>query len=235
MKPKQEIIDVNKSLEAVFLLLKHLTDKEKELIANNSTCLFLAKGEIVYGEGDIPEHLICLVSGQVKIYKEGIAGRDWIARMVKSVEVLGYRSLFGEDTYTASAKTIQDSIICKINKDAIFEILKKNPDLMFYIMKLMARELGFVHAKTITLTQKHIRGRLAETLLFLRDTYGFEDDMKTLKVYLSREDLANLSNMTTSNAIRTLSAFNAEKLIGLDGRKITLLDEDTLEKVSRLG
>jgi CRP-like cAMP-binding protein len=71
--------------------------------------------------------------------------------------------------------------------------------------------------------------------LFLRDTYGFEEDNTTLKVYLSREDLANLSNMTTSNAIRTLSAFAQEKVIGLDGRKIKILDINSLEHISELG
>ena len=86
-----------------------------------------------------------------------------------------------------------------------------------------------------TLTQKHIRGRLAESLLFLLDTYGTEEDNITIKVYLSREDVANLSNMTTSNAIRTLSAFAAENVIGISGRKIKILDLKKLDKISELG
>lgn len=102
-------------------------------------------------------------------------------------------------------------------------------------MKLLATELGQSNTRTVTLTQKHIRGRLAEALLFLRDTYGFEEDEQTLRVYLSREDLANLSNMTASNAIRTLSSFNSEGIIVLDGRKIKLVNVLQIEKISRLG
>ena len=64
---------------------------------------------------------------------------------------------------------------------------------------------------------------LAESLIFLVDSYGLEED-NTINIYLARKDLANLSNMTTSNAIRTLSNFVAEKLIVLDGRKIKILD-----------
>jgi CRP-like cAMP-binding protein len=234
MKSKRQI-DFEKSLEIVYTILKHLTPKDKEQIAAHASCIFLPRGKMVFREGETPNHLVCLVSGQVKVFKEGIAGRDWIARMVNSVELLGYRALFGEENYNVSAQTIQDSIICKIDKDVIFLIMKKNYNLMFDIMKMLARELGFVHAKTITLTQKHIRGRLAEALLFLEHTYGLEDDKQTLKVKLSREDLANLSNMTTSNAIRTLSAFNVEKLVELDGRKIKLLDRKTLEQISQIG
>ena len=57
----------------------------------------------------------------------------------------------------------------------------------------------------------------------------------TLHIYMAREDLANLSNMTTSNAIRTLSAFVNEKIIVVDGRKIKILDEGALKKISRFG
>jgi CRP-like cAMP-binding protein len=54
-------------------------------------------------------------------------------------------------------------------------------------------------------------------------------------MYMAREDLANMSNMTTSNAIRTLSQFASEGIISLDGRKIKLLDEQELTRISRLG
>jgi CRP-like cAMP-binding protein len=96
-------------------------------------------------------------------------------------------------------------------------------------------ELGQSDDRTINLTQKHIRGRLAEALLFLRDSYGLEEDDCTLSIYLSREDLANMSNMTTSNAIRTLSLFAQEKMIAIDGRKIKIIDEEALRKTSEIG
>jgi CRP-like cAMP-binding protein len=76
---------------------------------------------------------------------------------------------------------------------------------------------------------------LAESLLFLKESYGLEEDGSTLSIYLSREDLANLSNMTTSNAIRTLSAFASEKLVAIDGRKIKFINIAELEKISKIG
>jgi len=72
-------------------------------------------------------------------------------------------------------------------------------------------------------------------LIFLKDTYGYEEDQQTIKIYLSREDVANLSNMTPSNAIRTLSNFAQEGVISVDGRKIRILDLTKLERISDLG
>ena len=87
----------------------------------------------------------------------------------------------------------------------------------------------------VNLTQKHIRGRLAESLALLIDNYGYEEDGETLKIYMAREDIANLSNMTTSNAIRTLSAFVTEKIITVDGRRIKVINEPALRKISKFG
>ena len=125
--------------------------------------------------------------------------------------------------------------ICLIPMPVIMDLLKENNELALFFIRQLSIDLGIADERTVNLTQKHIRGRLAESLLFLKDSYGLEEDGYTLSIYLSREDLANLSNMTTSNAIRTLSNFAAEKLIAIDGRKIKILEEDKLKKISKIG
>lgn len=212
-----------------------LSDEEKEVLRRSHSCSFYKKGEVIYKEGDKPTGLICLSEGKVKIFKEGVGGREQIVRMAKPVGFIGYRALFASENYIASAIAIEDSVVCNIEKKALFEMLKVNHEFSSNIIKSLATELGFSNSRTVTLTQKHIRGRLAESLLFLIDTYGFEDDGKTIKVYLSREDIANLSNMTTSNAIRTLSTFASEDVIKLDGRKISVNDLSVLNKISEMG
>ena len=111
----------------------------------------------------------------------------------------------------------------------------QNTALAWFFIKELSNSLGQSDKRTVNLTQKHIRGRLAESILFLKESYGVEEDGCTLSIYLSREDMANLSNMTTSNAIRTLSMFAQEKLIAIDGRKIKIIDQQGLENISRCG
>ncbi len=212
-----------------------LSEEEKEELSKKLIITSYKKNEVIYKEGDKPCGLMCLSEGKVKIFKEGVGGRDQIVRMAKPVGFIGYRALFAEENYIASAIAIEDSIACIIEKTSLFKILKSNPEFSLVIIRSLARELGFSNSRTITLTQKHIRGRLAESLLFLKDTYGFEENGKTIKIYLSREDIANLSNMTTANAIRTLSIFANEKVISIDGRKISINNIVELEKISELG
>ena len=155
--------------------------------------------------------------------------------MAKPLGFIGYRALFADENYSASAVALEDADICILDKDALFDVLQRNSALSLRLMQSMARELGLSNTRTVSLTQKHIRGRLAESLSFLIDTYGFEKDQQTIKVYLSREDIANLSNMTTSNAIRTLSMFASEGVISLNGRKIKVLDQTRMKRISELG
>jgi len=227
--------DCNNCLDNNNSIFSTLTASERDIVFNKHNCSFYKKGQIVYKEGDKPTGLLCLSEGKMKIFKEGVGGREQIVRMAKPIGFIGYRALFAEENYIASAMAIEDSSVCIIDKETLFMLLKQNSNFALSMIKALATELGFSNSRTVTLTQKHIRGRLAESLLFLLDTYGFEDDGETIKVYLPREDLANLSNMTTSNAIRTLSIFANEGVIELLGRQIKIIDLATLKRISQMG
>jgi CRP-like cAMP-binding protein len=122
-----------------------------------------------------------------------------------------------------------------IPREVIKTLIRNNSELAWYFIHKLSVDLGIADKRAVSLTQKHVRGRLAESLLFLRDNYGMEEDGATLSVHLSREDLASLSNMTTSNAIRTLSWMAQEKIIELDGRKIKIIDDTYLTSLSKNG
>ena len=176
-----------------------------------------------------------LKEGMVKLIKEGIGGREQIIRMIPKDGLIGYRSLLAGEPHNGTSIAIEDSEIITISPDILYNVLLRNYEFSLALLKDLATELGFSHYRTVSLTQKHIRGRLAESILLLIEKYGFEHDQKTLRVYLPREDLANLSNMTSSNAIRTLSIFAGEKVIAMDGRKIKIINLEKLERISKQG
>ena len=224
--------DVYENPKSIF---STLTPEEKDDLQNHLSLAYYKKNEFIFKEGERPTGLLFLVDGKVIIYKEGVGGREQIIRMTKPLGLIGYRALLAAELHIGSAITLEDSTVCSISPEYFHNKLLKNPNFSYRIIQKLARELGFSNMRTVTLTQKHIRGRLAESLLLLKEKYGWENDGATLKVYLSREDIANLSNMTTSNAIRTLSTFSGEKVIAIDGRKIRILDIYRLDKISRLG
>ena len=222
-------------LEGSTSIFKGLNQKDKEALIHQHTLVIIKKGQFLFKEGEKSRGLICLASGKVKVFKDGVGGRGQILRMVRQLGFIGYKALFSDDPWPVSAIAIEDSAICIFEKNSFVRILKKNPDLTMKFIKVIADELVSSNNRTVSLTQKHIRGRLAESLLILRDTYGYDADGKTIRISMSREDIANLSNMTTSNAIRTLSNLATEGIIELTGRRIRILDSNYLEHISELG
>ncbi len=232
LNSKLGLKDVVENPKSIFY---SLNQEEKEELQQHISISRYKKNEYVFKEGEKPTGFIMLINGKVKLFKEGVGGREQIIRMAKPLGVIGHRALLSEENHIASAVTLEEALICTVSSGFIFDYALKNSDFSNILVRKLAKELGFSNSRMVTLTQKHIRGRLAESLLLLKEKYHFENDNITLKVYLSRDDIANLSNMTTSNAIRTLSTFAIEKVIAIDGRKIKILDADRLERISKLG
>ena len=212
-----------------------LTESQKSLLEESISLRHYKKNEIVYAEEEMPNYLYCVLEGKVKIYRDGVGGRSQIMRVIRPVEYFGYRAYFANERFVTCAAAFEASTICSFPMTAIETVVKQNNEVACFFIRRLAFDLGKADERTVNLTQKHIRGRLADNLLFLMDTYGLEADGATISIYLSREDLANLSNMTTANAIRTLSTFANEHIIALDGRKIKIIDEEKLRRVSKIG
>lgn len=212
-----------------------LSPDEKRVVTDNLEIHSFKKNQLIYAEGEEPEFLWCLLKGKVKKIKEGVGGRVQILRLIRPVQYFGYRAYFAGEPYVSSAAAFEPSTLGAIPLTLVRDLIQGNIKLAWFFIHELSRNLGGSDTKIVNLTQKHIRGRLAEALIVLLDNYGYEDDNCTIRIYMAREDLANLSNMTTSNAIRTLSTFVNEKILLVDGRRIKIINEPQLRKISKFG
>lgn len=212
-----------------------LNSEERRLVVENMEVHTFKKNQLIYAEGDEPEFLWVLLKGKVKKTKEGVGGRVQILRLIRPVQYFGYRAFFAQESYVSSASAFEPSMLGSVPLTLVRDMISSNNSLAWFFIQELSKNLGGSDTRIVNLTQKHIRGRLAEALIVLLDNYGYEDDGATLKIYMAREDLANLSNMTTSNAIRTLSNFVTERLVVVDGRRIKIINEAQLRKISKYG
>lgn len=60
-----------------------LTEAQRERLAQHFVVQKFKKNETIYCEGETPRYLMCLLSGKVKIYKDGVGGRSQIIRVIK--------------------------------------------------------------------------------------------------------------------------------------------------------
>lgn len=222
-------------IEGSLSILRGIDHEARKLLDNNHSCIIFRKGEYVIREGDKTRGVLIMVSGRAKLFRTGVGGREQIIKLLKPPAVIIYNALFSENHSPFSCRTFEETAVVVIDKTSLVRLLRQNGDLALRFMKLISDDLTFTNNRLVSLTQKHVRGRLAESLILIRDTYGLEADGRTLRAVLPREDIAHLSNMTTSNAIRTLSNFETEKIIGISGKRIIIRDAVMLEEFSQSG
>jgi CRP/FNR family transcriptional regulator len=203
-------------------------------INEQKICNIYKKGQTLFNEGSYPFGVYCINDGKVKLSHLGDDGKEQIIRLLRGGDVLGYRALLSGERYSASAIALEDTQVCFIPKELFISVLKNDTGLAFEMMKLLSDELHKAEVKLTHLAQKPIRERLAETLLFIKETYGFEADGITLSVRLSREEIANLVGTATESTIRLLSEFKKDGMVELDGKKIKILRQKELIKTANL-
>ena len=101
-----------------------LNSDEQKILLENFQIQTFKKNGMIYCEGDKPTHLMCLLKGKVKIYKDGIGGRTQIIRLIRPVQYFGYRAFFAEENYGTSACAFEAATIGLVPMEIIENLIK---------------------------------------------------------------------------------------------------------------
>ena len=213
-----------------FSALKALNKDELIRIADCKTSYTVKKGETIFDEGDSLNGIYCIKDGVCKLSKLSDNGKDQIVKLVKKGELLGQRSLISEETTNLSAVAIEDMQVCYIPKQEILQFFNENNQFSLNMMKSVCGDLKDADDNMVNLAQKTVKQRLAETLLKLETDFGIHED-GSLKIQLSREEIAGMIGTATESCIRLLSEFNKEGWITLQGKKITITNKKEMQRL----
>ncbi len=214
-----------------FSSLKALSKDELLKIADCKTSYTIPKGESIFEEGENVNGIYCIKDGVCKLTKLSPNGKDHIVKLVKKGELLGQRSMISDEPVNLSAVALEDMQVCFIPKNEIMSLFDKNNQFSMNVMRNICGDLKEADDLMVNLAQKSVKERLAITLLYLQDTFGKNAD-DTLKIQLTREELASMIGTATESCIRLLSEFNKLELIELVGKKIILKDIAKLKKMA---
>ena len=213
-----------------FSAIKALNKDELLRISDCKTSYTVKKGEPIFNEGDALNGIYCIKDGVCKLSKLSDNGKDQIVKLVKKGELLGQRSLISEESTNLSAIAIEDMQVCYIPKQEILQFFNENNLFSLNMMKSVCGDLKDADDNMVNLAQKTVKQRLAETLLKLESDFGIHED-GSLKIQLSREEIAGMIGTATESCIRLLSEFNKEGWISLQGKKITLSNKKELQRL----
>ncbi len=214
-----------------FSSLKALNKDELLRMADCKTSYTIKKGEPIFEEGDSVNGIFCVKDGVCKLSKLSANGKDQIVKLVKPGELLGQRSLISDEPANLSAVALEDMEVCFIPKSEIMGFFNENNQFSMNVMKTICGDLKEADDHMVSMAQKSVKERLAETLLYLEDTFGKNED-GTLHIQLSREELAGMIGTATESCIRLLSEMNKGGLIDLVGKKIVIIDRSKLKRMA---
>jgi CRP-like cAMP-binding protein len=213
-----------------FSAIKALKKDELLRIADCKTSYTVKKGEPIFNEGDALNGIYCIKDGICKLSKLSDNGKDQIVKLAKKGELLGQRSLISEESTNLSAVAVEDMQVCFIPKQEILQFFNENNQFSLNMMKSVCGDLKDADDNMVNLAQKTVKQRLAETLLKLETDFGIQED-GSLKIQLSREEIAGMIGTATESCIRLLSDFNKEGWISLQGKKITITNKKELQRI----
>jgi len=200
-------------------------------MASCKTSRLVKKGEAIFQEGEHVNGVFCVENGVCKLTKLSTNGKDQIVKLVKKGELLGQRSMISEEPANLSAIALEDMQVCFIPRTDMMAFFNENNNFSMNVMRTICGDLREADDIMVAMAQKSVKERLALALLHLEDNFGTNPD-GSLRLMLSREEIASMIGTATESCIRLLSDFNKNGLIALSGKKITILDRNKLQRMA---
>lgn len=215
-----------------FSSLKALNKEEILRIADCKSSYTIKKGEPIFSEGENVNGIFCIKDGVCKMTKLSANGNEQILKLITKGELLGQRSMISDEPVNLSAVALEDMEVCFIPKNEVMRFFNQNNQFSMNVLKNICGDLKEADDHLVAMAQKPVKQRLAETLIYLLDTFGINTD-KSLNIKLSREEIASMVGTATESCIRLLSEFNKQGVIQLSGKKIIIPDRDKLSKLTQ--
>lgn len=213
----------------------NLRDVDIKCIDHQKVCNLYKKGQVLFHEGNRPMGVFCVKQGKIKIFKTSLDGREQIVRMAVSGDLVGYRAFLGEEHYTCTATTLEDAVVCFVDRNSFQKVLDESQTLSHNLLSLLTQELREAENMLRDMAQKSVCERLAIAIILLKNKFGMDPQaLDCLAVKLSREDWASFVGTATETAIRLLAELKADGVIDTQGKVIRILNTKKLLEIANI-
>lgn len=194
----------------------------------------LARGDVVFREGDPGDSLYVIISGKVKLARTSSDGREGLMSVLGPGEMFGELSLFDPGPRMTTSYVVSDSEFISLGNDALRAFLTDHPEVAMQMLAGLAHRLRRTNEGISDLVFTDVPGRVAKALLDLSDRFGRRVDAGTLVAHdLTQEELAQLVGASRETVNKALADFAHRGWIMLGAKSVTLMDTDRLRRRAR--
>lgn len=187
------------------------------------------KGENIFSEDEQATGFYAVLSGRVKVFKLSSEGREQILHIFGPGEVFGEVPVFAGKKFPATADAMEASRILFFPRDSLIRLIEKNPAIALNMLAVLSKRLRSFTSMIDDLSLREVPGRLAKHLLYLSEQKQNSHD---LELNITKGQLASLLGTIPETLSRILTKMAEQGIIESDGRKIRILERDTVEDLA---
>ena len=212
--------------------MQFISTKDFDKLEKTSVKLNFKKGETILKQGGMPTHIVYLEKGIVKFNYENESGKNLILTIVSAPKILGGANLFYKDNNLFSFIAVEDCEVIMIDSKVTQEVLMDNSKFAMMMFQVASEMFKKSVMNFISLAHKQKEGRIADIILYLAaEVY----QNNTFLLSLTRKEIAEFAGCSTENVIMTLSKWQNEKIVTLEGKTIEIKEMDKLKYISKIG
>ncbi|OMF25612.1 hypothetical protein BK133_21205 [Paenibacillus sp. FSL H8-0548] len=215
-----------------FPFFEHLDEEHLAEISKLCTKRLYKKGESIFFEGEEGDELYLVISGVIQIYQDN-QSRDVVFSIFREGDFFGEMALLqNERVRSASARTIEKSVLCILKKRDFLPLIKSKPEILIGIFETTLDRLRDANKLITDLTILDVRTRIARMLLRLTEQHGVPTAEGVLiDLKLTHQHLADMTGTARETVTKSLIELQNEQLIRIDQKKILVCNVDTLRSI----
>lgn len=187
-------------------------------------------GEPIYFSGEAASNLYVVASGQVKLLRHSISGKDVLLDILMPGEYFGSLAATTDELYPDTAQALTAVCVLSISTESFRALLQQYPGVALAVLDIAAKRLQETRETVRQLSAHSVEQRIAAVLLRLADKLGeVTAEGILIQMPLSRDDLAQMTGTTTETASRIVSQFQKEGLITSGRQWLAITDRSRLE------
>lgn len=209
-----------------------LNTKQLDFLMDQKQRIRYNPGETIIKQNTSSTYVICVKEGLSKVFVEGSKGKNLIVRLIGKGDFITGGGLFNGNIQNFTISAVTPVVCCLIDSSRLATLFTENTQFAIALLRHHTKRNNRLLSQMVNLTQKYMPGRVADTLLYLKNDI-FQENSFT--VPLTRQDLADMSNMTKESFVRILQQFKESNLIVTQGNRMEILDEASLVSISQNG
>lgn len=215
-------------------LFSALDDEASQALRASMTTLKLRRGETLFREGEIGDSLFVVMEGKIKLGQTSVDGRESLLAALGPGEMCGELSLFDPGPRTSTAVALTTARVAGLSRPALRPWLTGRPEVAEALLASLARRLRRTNDAMADLVFTDVPGRVAKALIDLGRKFGIaENGALLVKHDMTQEELAQLVGASRETVNKALADFTSRGWIRPEGRMVSILDEERLERRAR--